>query len=71
MKRKFVNYASFLKRNSQLQLVDLANLNIDGLAFEALATMQIEGEVLHPQSVRQSAAARLGLVAARLSRTCG
>ena len=33
--------------------------------------MQIEGEVLHPQSVRQSAAARLGLVAARLSRTCG
>ena len=49
---------------SQLQLVDLTNLNIDGLAFEALATAQIEGELLHPQSVRQSAARRLGLVAA-------
>jgi Fic family protein len=49
---------------SQLQLVDLTDLNIDGLAFEALATAQIEGEVLHPQSVRQSVARRLGLVAA-------
>lgn len=47
-----------------MQLVDLADLNIDGLAFKALATTQIEGEVLHPQSVRQSAAARLGLVTA-------
>jgi len=49
---------------SQLQLVDLADLTIDGLAFEALATAQIEGEVLHPQSVRQSAARRLGLATA-------
>lgn len=49
---------------SQLQLIDLADLNIDGLAFEALATAQIEGEVLHPQSVRLSAARRLGLPAA-------
>lgn len=49
---------------SQLQLVDLRDLNIDGLAFEALATAQIEGEVLHPQSVRLSAARRLGLATA-------
>ena len=48
---------------SQLQLLDLADLTIDGLTFEALATAQIEGEMLHPQSVRQSAARRLGLVA--------
>ena len=50
---------------SQLQLVDLADLNINGLAFEALATAQIEGEVLHPQSVRLSAARRLGLAAVK------
>ena len=49
---------------SQLQLIDLTDLNISGLAFEALATAQIEGEVLHPQSVRQSAARRLGLTIA-------
>ena len=49
---------------SQLQLIDLKDLNIDGLAFEALATAQIEGEVLHPQSVRLSAARRLGLATA-------
>lgn len=49
---------------SQLQLIDLAELKIDGLAFEALATAQIEGEMLHPQSVRLSAARRLGMASA-------
>lgn len=49
---------------SQLQLVDLADLSISGITFEAMATAQIEGEVLHPQSVRQSAARRLGLAIA-------
>ncbi len=54
---------------SQLQLVDLADLTIEGLAFEALATAQIEGEMLHPQSVRQSAARRLGLATAAKTTT--
>jgi Fic family protein len=46
---------------SQLQLVELSDMQINGMSAEALATAQIEGEVLHPQSVRASAARRLGL----------
>lgn len=46
---------------SQLQLVDLSELQISGVTAEAMATAQIEGELLHPQSVRLSAARRLGL----------
>jgi Fic family protein len=49
---------------SQLQLVELADMQISGMAAEAMATAQIEGEVLHPQSVRASAARRLGLLQA-------
>jgi Fic family protein len=47
---------------SQLQLVELSSMHITGMVAEALATAQIEGEVLHPQSVRASAARRLGLL---------
>ena len=50
---------------SQLQLVALSDIHIDSTAAEALATAQIEGEILHPQSVRASAARRLGLAAAK------
>ena len=46
---------------SQLQLVDLSQLQIGAIAAEAVATAQIEDEVLHPQSVRLSAAARAAL----------
>ncbi len=49
---------------SQLQLVELSGMQISGMVTEALATAQIEGEVLHPQSVRASAARRLGLLQA-------
>jgi Fic family protein len=48
----------------QLQLVELTDMQILSMSAEALATAQIEGEVLHPQSVRASAARRLGLLAA-------
>jgi Fic family protein len=50
---------------SQLQVVELSDMQINGMSAEALATAQIEGEVLHPQSVRASAARRLGLLAAK------
>ena len=46
---------------SQLQLVALSDVHIDSTTAEAIATAGIEGEVLHPQSVRASAARRLGL----------
>lgn len=49
---------------SQLQLVELSTMHISGMVAEALATAQIEGEVLHPQSVRASTARRLGLLQA-------
>jgi Fic family protein len=49
---------------SQLQLVELSSMQISGTVAEALATAQIEGEVLHPQSVRASAVRRLGLLQA-------
>ena len=58
---------------SALQLVDLAEVQLSGWAQEAIATAQIEGEVLQVNSVRASAARRLGLPgggeAARNART--
>ena len=44
-----------------LQLVDLAQLELEGWAAEAVATAEIEGEVLQVHSVRASVARRLGL----------
>jgi Fic family protein len=46
---------------SQLQLLDLSELQLQGWADEAIATAQIEGETLQINSVRASAARRLGL----------
>lgn len=46
---------------SQLQLMDLGDLQLQGWADEAIATAQIEGEILQVNSVRASAARRLGL----------
>lgn len=46
---------------SQLQIVDAAQLELQGWANEAIATAQIEGEVLQAHSVRASAARRLGM----------
>jgi Fic family protein len=46
-----------------LQLLDTSELQLAGWSREALATAQIEGEVLQLNSVRASAARRLGLVA--------
>jgi Fic family protein len=46
---------------SQLHLMELGELQLHGWAEEALATAQIEGETLQVQSVRASAARRLGL----------
>ncbi len=44
-----------------LQLMDLEALQLEGWAEEAMATARIEGEVLQVNSVRASAARRLGL----------
>lgn len=44
-----------------LGMLDLADLQLTGWAQEAVATAQIEGEVLQINSVRASAARRLGL----------
>ena len=44
-----------------LQLVDLAQLELESWAAEAVATAEIEGEVLQVHSVRASVARRLGL----------
>jgi Fic family protein len=44
-----------------LGLMDLAELQLSGWSQEAIATAQIEGEVLQLNSVRASAARRLGL----------
>jgi len=49
----------------QLDLVALGELQLQGWADEAIATAQIEGEVLQLHSVRASAARRLGLDGAR------
>lgn len=46
---------------SGLGMLDLAELQLSGWAQEAVATAQIEGEVLQINSVRASAARRLGL----------
>jgi Fic family protein len=46
----------------QLQLLDAGELQLSGWTREALATAQIEGEVLQLNSVRASAARRLGLL---------
>ena len=45
----------------QLQLLDVSQLQLSGWTREALATAQIEGEVLQLNSVHASAARRLGL----------
>ena len=45
----------------QLQLLDVSELQLSGWSREALATAQIEGELLQLNSVRASAARRLGL----------
>lgn len=50
---------------SHLQLMDLGTLQLQGWADEAIATAQIEGEVLQANSVRASAARRLGLLDAK------
>jgi Fic family protein len=47
-----------------LGMVDLAELQLTGWTQEAVATAQIEGEVLQLNSVRASAARRLGLAGA-------
>ncbi len=46
---------------SHLHMLDLGELQLQGWAAEALATAQIEGEVLQVNSVRASAARRLRL----------
>ena len=46
---------------THLQLADLGELQLQGWSDEALATAQIEGEMLQVSSVRASAARRLGL----------
>jgi Fic family protein len=46
---------------AHLQLSDLVSLQLQGWSDEALSTAQIEGEILQLQSVRASAARRLGL----------
>jgi len=50
---------------SHLQLMDLGDLQLQGWADEAIATAQIEGEILQVNSVRASAARRLGLLDAK------
>ncbi len=51
---------------SHLQLMDWGDLQLQGWADEAIATAQIEGEILQVNSVRASAARRLGLADAKL-----
>ena len=50
---------------SHLQLMDLGDLQLQGWTDEAIATAQIEGELLQVNSVRASAARRLGLADAK------
>jgi Fic family protein len=50
---------------THLQLADLNELQLQGWSEEALATAQIEGEMLQVNSVRASAARRLGLSGGR------
>jgi Fic family protein len=51
--------------SNHLQLMDLGDLQLQGWADEAIATAQIEGETLQVNSVRASAARRLGLADAK------
>jgi hypothetical protein len=44
--------------------VELVDMQISGLSAKALAAEQIEGEALHPQSMRASATRRLRLALA-------
>lgn len=50
---------------SHLQLMDLGALELQGWADEAIATAQIEGEILQVNSVRASAARRLRMADAK------
>ena len=50
---------------SHLQLMDLGDLQLQGWADEAMATALIEGEMLQVNSVRASAARRLGMADAK------
>ena len=50
---------------SHLQLMDLGALELQGWTDEAIATAQIEGEILQVNSVRASAARRLGMADAK------
>ena len=50
---------------SHLQWMDLGDLQLQGWADEAIATAQIEGEILQVNSVRASAARRLGMADAK------
>lgn len=50
---------------SHLQLSELGELQLQGWAAEAIATAQIEGEILQINSVRASAARRLALADAK------
>ncbi len=56
---------------SHLQLMDLGALQLQGWADEAMATAQIEGETLQVNSVRASAARRLGLADAKAAERDG
>lgn len=53
-----------LGQASSLQMLDQAEVQLNGWLQEAMATAQIEGEVLQLHSVRASIARRLGLPAA-------
>lgn len=50
---------------SHLQWMDLVDLQLQGWADEAIATAQIEGEILQVNSVRACAARRLGMADAK------
>ena len=51
---------------SHIQLMDFGELQLKGWSDEAMATAQIEGEILQLNSVRASAARRLGLTGGKL-----
>ena len=51
---------------THIQLMDYGELQLKGWSEEAMATAQIEGEILQLNSVRASAARRLGLTGGKL-----
>lgn len=51
---------------NHIQLMDYGELQLKGWSEEAMATAQIEGEILQLNSVKASAARRLGLTGAKL-----